>query len=174
MTASYEFHVTLDKGKEDSIIDGWRKTTFQNTDPSGYNVIREETLLTAEGTFENDFDATRFLIENTDKIRSNIIRAKIETTPNVFAHNTLYYEAHWKLKDSLCSVPKGLVRSVNKNKGSIWYTLRDNEYSFFIENYKKHNEYFSALNVIAERDIESVIFDTNRNIDADWENTINQ
>lgn len=172
MTKSYEFHVTLAKGAEKSTINGWRKTTFQNTDPSGYKVIREETLLTAEGTFENDLEATRFLIESTDKIKKNIVRAKIETSPNVFARNTLYYEAHWKLKGYLISTPKGLVRSINKDKGSVWYTLRSNEYSFFIDMYKTHNEYLSALDVVSERDVESVIFDTNRNVDVDWENTV--
>jgi len=166
---NYEFHVTIDKST--NRWPDWKQTTFLNVDING-NTLREDILLTANRDFYDILEASTFL--HTIILMhgaTNILRAKIETPANRDRYSTLYYEAHMKIDKWYNNIdfPYAL-KSINKNTGANWVTIRNEDYQHVLEIYRQTKAHmFSQGITILEQEIESVIFDTNPGIDLEWE-----
>jgi hypothetical protein len=166
----YEFHITLvDDQLPKKFPENWKVTKFNNLSPDG-KIIRSETLLSHDAELNNDVDAI-YLLSNTIEQYSIVHqRVKIETNIRSAPMSTLYYEAHMKLKQDVdfshYRVWHDILKSHNPVKDKYWCTLRYRNHSTLVTEYE--NFIYQFGNLVEERDVESVIFDSNISLDYEW------
>jgi hypothetical protein len=168
----YEFHLTVDPKDipTNGPLSEWKVTTFHNIGPKSKSFVDSHTLLTMEKDLGSKLEATAWLFDQISRDFKIIKRAKIECGPIKQKYETLYYEAHLRLKE-----PQGYnssvaeLVSINQKNGKEWHTIRGLDYTELVSTY---NEILSSYrNNVEKIEIESVIYDSNPSLDKDWENS---
>lgn len=162
----YEVHITA--ASLDFCITGWKQTVFQNLTHAS-TVIGEDILLTKQFEIHemSKNEAMSMILKEANHPRSfpsMIKRIKIETGPDTRPFQSLYFEAHCKLKE----IPSSSLgkRSRNKCTNAKWVTLRSTDYQALKAEFNIL-EIFERDKII-EKEIESVIFDSAPELDYQW------
>jgi hypothetical protein len=133
--------------------------------------VNRETLITDEMKERYSIaDTSRWLL--CSYFEGRVERIKMETPINSSFGQSLYHEAHYKLKnteilfDNVFRNTPCVFPSHNITSDKWWVTSRGRDYEEFVFTHKLFMKNFSQH--IEEFEIESVIFDTNIERDYNW------
>ena len=164
----YEVHYSLkdeDSLNRASFDTKLKKSVFSNKifseDGTLMRTAGEDFLLTDNFRYSSDHEAFLIASRVCLNLGNKSLRMKIETGPR---SDAMYHEAHLKLDNErtachILDTYDGWWMSINDNNGSVWLTTRSRDIQTLRAKYRAIYETFAGS--IIERDIESVILDTN-------------
>jgi hypothetical protein len=161
----FEYHMTV--CPEAPLLD-LKKASFRNYQTKANEFLIPETFYTWKEEHKSVFNAVRDCFIWPKAIGyGNVKRVKVETGALGLGENgAQYYEAHVRVPNWIPVVPKFVHRSLNSISGLYWLTCRSHVREILIEQYAEMQTMFAKE--IEEREIESVVFDSNPGLDTEW------